>query len=462
ADGGDFPVSVPSAWRATLGYLVVWEDRAARTATIRLPVAVVHAMQDSGADPVLFLTGGPGSGSLAPAAFPGAYPWTENRDFIALGQRGTQHALPSLECPEIEGAFSDSYLKLTGRERDARLAAGAAACRSRLEASGVDLSAYHTDAITEDVVDLAQVLGEQSLTLFGLSYGTRVALDLARDHPELVSAMVLDSPLPPDVRYDDESARNFRRSLEGIAADCATLPACSRSFPDLRARFFAALRDAESDPITLSLDDGMGRVDFDGARLAALVNTGSPGGIRAAPLAMHMIASGDTSRIRSLVSTAYTGSDFAWGMRLSVWCSEAWPFSERASASGPDDALFGYESAAVAPVLCETWRVPARPEEFVNPVASRVPTLLIAGEFDPATPPSWAIHADRLLAYSVAITIPGGGHTPSVEWGGDGCAMSLAAGFVSDPARFLAGEIVPDCLGDTERPEYQLRPSSER
>lgn len=452
----EFPVSIPGSREGTVGYLVVWENRDTKSTTIRLPVAIVRAASPSTAEPVLFLTGGPGSGDLSPAAYPGAYPWTADRDFIVLGQRGTQHAQPALECPELEEAFAATAGFMSRTERGRTLGAAARACRDRLQLSGVDLSAYHTDAISEDVEELASVLGVPRLVLFALSYGTRVALDVARDFPDRVAAMVLDSPLPPDVRYDDESAESFRNALEAVASACSADPDCDRAYPDLRDRFFASLDSAEVMPVEVRLTHPDRVVPLDGARLASLVDLASPDGVRSAPQRMDAIATFDPDQIGPLIATGYSGSGFSWGMRASVWCSEAWPFSERAGASSPGPTLGGYESAAIAPPICDAWDVPARSEDFVQPVRSAIPTLVVAGEFDPATPPEWGRRALETLENGRLVVIRGGTHTPSVEWDSDGCAMSVVAEFVSDPAAWLSSDVQPACVSNAPGPEFVL------
>lgn len=86
-DSTSFPVAVPSDYRALTGYLVVYENRKRPDGpTIRLPVAVLRARSaQAEPSPVLYLAGGPGSSALNAAAYPGAYPWTTDRDFIVLG-----------------------------------------------------------------------------------------------------------------------------------------------------------------------------------------------------------------------------------------------------------------------------------------------------------------------------------------------------------------------------------------
>jgi pimeloyl-ACP methyl ester carboxylesterase len=212
AEGEDFPVAV-SGPRYERGYLLVAQQaEEPDTLVLRLPVVRIAALDpEPGLAPVLFLPGGPGTGSLSAARFPGAYPWTQNRDFIVMGRRGTRNAQPSLQCPEIGPA-----LAAIGDSAQAQLFAALDACRSQLEAEGVVLEAYNSDASASDIEALRQVLGEDQLALFALSYGTRLALTYARDYPGRVEAMVLDSPLPHSAKYDDAYPRIWKPHCEGL------------------------------------------------------------------------------------------------------------------------------------------------------------------------------------------------------------------------------------------------------
>lgn len=429
AAGADFPVAVPAAYRSTVGYLVVEENRERPTGReVRLPVAIVHAKRGvAEASPVLFLSGGPGIGSLNPAAYPGAYPWTNDRDFVVLGQRGTAHAMPPLTCPEYDVALQRTSFPDPEIERTRRLSVAAVECRERLVQAGVDPSAYHTAATVRDIEDLRRLLGIDQWTLFGISYGTRVALAVVRDYPASVRAMVLDSPLPPHVRYDDESASNFEASLLAVLQDCASQPLCAAAYPDLRSRFYSSVEAAAGLPVEVRGSR------INGARLARLVDLTSPNGVAAAPSVMDAIARRDTAAIAELVGVVNDPTPFAWGVRLSVWCSEALPFSRRAVNGPRIDVLGGLDSAVIDPSVCESWAVPKRPASEVAAVVSDVPALILAGEFDPDTPPRWGHSASQTLSRSLVVTVRGGSHVPTLRWGGDGCAMEIAASFVADP-----------------------------
>ncbi|MEM6336125.1 MAG: alpha/beta hydrolase, partial [Bacteroidota bacterium] len=294
-------------------------------------------------------------------------------------------------------------------------------------------------------------------------YETRLALAVLRDYPETVRAALLDSVLPPDARYDDESVQNLAASLDLVFRDCAADAGCNAAYPDLQKGFYEALDRADTTPLEVFARTEAGPVSrrLSGADLAGLVSLSSTWGITNAPMLIDGIARRDTALIAPRLA-AGRGSGLAWGMRLSVWCGEAQPHARRATADGPDGTLNGMESAVVLPAVCDAWNVPVRPKREVEPVSSDVPTLLIAGEYDPDTPPAWAYRAATTLTNSRVHVVRGAGHAPIQDWGGDGCAMQVAAAFVADPVREInASAPAGGCLSEREAPSFVLPPAPE-
>ncbi|MEM9557585.1 MAG: alpha/beta hydrolase [Acidobacteriota bacterium] len=463
----DSPVSVPDGWRATYGSLIVLENRVRPEGpTLRLPVVWIQPHDgDAHRTPVLYLGGGPGASALNVAGYPGAYPFVAEHGFVVLEQRGTRFAEPALDCPELVAALRQSVLAPSTDVAIARQVAAAAACRARLTADGVDLSAYSTAASAADVEDLRRVLGVERWTLYGASYGTSLALAVLRDTPGTVRAAVLDSILPPQVLYDDESSRNLEASIGRIARDCAADAACAAAYPDLQRRFDAALDAADAEPLRLRLPDdaleGLEPAPDDtsvllrGADLAALVGPSSPRSIAGTPRLLDAIARHDIDVLQAAAANLLAPTSWAWGMRLSVWCSESQPDAARTRAAAPLDVLGGVESAVVPPAVCAAWNVPARPRREVAPVRSEVPILLVAGEYDPATPPAWAHEAARTLPRSRVVVVRAAGHIPMQDWGGDGCAMKFAASFIDDPETIVHPDTpLPPCLAARTAPRF--------
>ena len=71
--------------------------------------------------------------------------------------------------------------------------AAARSCRNRLVSQGRDLPGYSSAETTADIAELRKALGYEQWDLDGISYGTRLMLKVARDHPDRVRIMVLDS-----------------------------------------------------------------------------------------------------------------------------------------------------------------------------------------------------------------------------------------------------------------------------
>ncbi|MFJ8630264.1 hypothetical protein [Streptomyces sp. NPDC093568] len=92
------------------GFLEVPENRARRGGpTVRLTVAIIRAESARpAAEPVVFMTGGPGGGAIGDIPFLIDSGLNRNRDLIVMAQRGTLHARPDLACPEIDRFYADA------------------------------------------------------------------------------------------------------------------------------------------------------------------------------------------------------------------------------------------------------------------------------------------------------------------------------------------------------------------
>ncbi len=221
-------------------------------------------------DPILYLEGGPGGSSLTGLD---AYAkkifdeMRQDRDIVLFDQRGTQFSSP-LECSffTVEELFDGSLFGSGGvgtvdlapefdeaqLMEDARLAVGADTrrCVHELTATGVDLRQYNSVASANDAVALMDSLGFSTYNLFGISYGTRLALVIMRDHPDVgIRSVVLDSSFPPEIPGFERFVTEAHEVVMQLFADCKVDPVCDGAYPDLKARFKTLLRDAEVTPI---------------------------------------------------------------------------------------------------------------------------------------------------------------------------------------------------------------------
>ena len=297
---------------------------------IEIGYAVLKATgADPAADPIVFLAGGPGTSPLTRIeAYAGVFaPLREERDIVIFDQRGTRLSSP-LRCeeqsvamgvdlpPEVVEAAGEalpptaSYPEQVDAEallQAAREHYGpiAAACVARLEATGVDLSQYNSIASANDVVALVDALGYDAYNLYGISYGTRLALEVMRNHGDSgLRSVVLDSTYPPEVKSYEQFGDEPHEVVIQLFADCARDPACAAVYPDLQQRFVDLLAQLRAQPIVAA--DGTTVSDLE--LLAVMQTLG--GNIRAVPYVPAMIAEleqGETATFQGIVD----GSLFA-------------------------------------------------------------------------------------------------------------------------------------------------------
>lgn len=425
----EFAVSPPIGIESRRFYLSVPENRnRPDSPAIELPVIVLKGAEGIAASPVVMLTGGPGTAGLSAARYPGAYPWVGARDFVVLGQRGTHYARPALMCAGFAKAPAKEKVKAVR------------ACADSATAKGIDLSAYNTAESARDLEDLRRMLGAEKLTLYALSYGTRLALSYARQFPDRVEAMVLEAPLPFSADYDRELPANIEAVLKAIAQKCSKGDLCNERFPDLWNRFSASIAARSESDVPVG--------EPSAAQIALNIAPSNREDISKAIALMDAAARGDFSPFRTGDEGDGT-SDFAWGMRLSVWCSE------RPPSSGKAEPFAGISAPTFTPEVCATWPVPPRPTDELEDPQGDYPTLILAGEYDVLTPPAWGKSIAARLDQARLITVPAGLHSLTTDWSGSGCAMAIAHAFIADPGKYLANAS-PDCITREVHPEFEL------
>ena len=446
------------------GYLVVPENRAnPESDTIRLAVAIFHPPGGTTEpDPIVYLSGGPGGSGLEflfisfDLAF--APVLAAGRDLIVLDQRGIGRSEPALDCPEV----AELGLELLDWEVDGKVLDDeeandlfmdtVAACEEDLSAIA-DLTAYNTASNAADINDLRLALGYDQVNLWGGSYGTRLALGVMRDYPEGLRSVVLDSVYPPDVDLYMELPANADRAFDTLFYGCAADAACNAAFPDLEWVFFDTVERLNETPgayeVTNALTGDRYDVLIDGDTLVAMLFSFlyHTDVIPSLPQIIYDVADGNFDLFALIQGSLMAQREvMSLGMQLSVQCNEEYAFNsleeyETMLADYPrlqgflEDALVGKPGFAV----CEQWDSGQADPIENQAVVSDVPTLVMAGEFDPITPPAWARHVAGTLSKSTVVEFAGVGHGASVV---EGCPRDMLLAFFNDPT----GALDDDCV----------------
>ncbi|HEU4703263.1 MAG TPA: alpha/beta hydrolase [Conexibacter sp.] len=414
----------------------------AQPGTLGLRVRILPPVAGTASETVVALAGGPGQAGaplLSEFRLALSDAVLRSRRLVAFDQRGTGRS-GFLDCPSLGAALG------TGRVSPAALEQAVGACATRL---GPARTHYTTAASVEDVEAVRVALGVEKLTLYGTSYGTKVALDYAAAHPAHVSRLLLDSTLLP------EGVDPFER------ATIASIPRVMRAICAARGCRFTS--DAGADVVALAQRlargplhgpwvDGRGRVRQIGMRQIDLLrllleSDASPFERALLPAAVRAARTGDPALLLRLAAIPPTdegdgGSDSV-AVLVATRCEDggvSWPagtpVSQRRAAVGA--ALAALPPTQLAPFtigtlretgvadLCNAW--PESPIPQPRLPLPDVPTLILSGDVDLRTPRSYAVELAARLPHAQLLTVPHTGHS---VLGSDfsGCASGAVEAF---------------------------------
>lgn len=439
---------VPADQTVECGYVVVPELHANPDGpTIKLAVAVFKALGDQPQpDPVMMLSGGPGEKALENAVVVAGMlaPVFPDRDFITFDQRGVGNSEPSLECPEWRETFMasmDSPDPNLDKEYNALIA-----CSDRLAEEGINFAAFNTTENAADVADIQAALGYEQVNLFGASYGSLLAQVTMRDHPEGIRSVILDSVLPTGASVLVDSSVTTEDALTRLVDACAADEACNTTYPDLQQVLFDTIDRLNAEPVSLTIQNPLTGESYDvlmtgdamlGNLMFFLYQTSV---LPVLPQAIYDVYNGDYALMTQLSGTFLVAIDaLTRGMQYTVSCTEDLvgrtpeqyleiladlPPQYRGRADIEDMIEYGPFG------ICAGWPVEEVDPAFKEPVVSDLPSLVLAGQFDPVTPPRYAQQVADTLSSSYSYEFPGVGHSVLL---GSTCAQEIAQDFVQDP-----------------------------
>lgn len=365
-------------------------------------------------DPVFLLAGGPGQSAITLA--PNMLAWfarlNNRRDIVFVDQRGTGRSAP-LECADPQ---RETLAEQADPERAFQRLRECRAALLKLpyiKAPG-DLGHFTTPLAMQDLDAVRQALGAERINLVGASYGTRAALDYARQFPQAVRRSVIDGVAPPDMVLPASFSTDGQAAFDKLLADCEREPACSKAFPMLRTDWAALLASlpravSAAHPLTglperFTLTREMALAAVRGPLYAPAFAAALPAAISAAALGRFEALVGMGSLMASR-----KGAKLAVGMHFSVVCAEDLPLLDKAGDKPGAD--FGADQATLYRRACAEWPRGTVPPAFYSVAPSASPTLLLSGGLDPATPPRHGERVAKLLgANALHVVVPNAGH----------------------------------------------------
>lgn len=399
------------------GDLVVYENRTTKERTIRVHYIRFESAATS-TNATIYLDGGPGGNGqniVSYAASLGA-PFFDglrvDGDFLVIGQRGTQYSKPFLDCQTAD-------------------------CTEL--AAQYDLTAYNTAENADDVDDLRAALGYTKLNVYGISYGSRLGLEVLRRHGDNVRAAVIEGLVPSSVAWPAAIPASFYSALNGLNASCAEGP-CGMQFGNLISKFEAGVASLSNEPLPITVEGTT--FDLDGGTYAYVLFRAlyAKSTYPWLPLVINDLAERNVARVQTflepLIARLFQGSDVSSGLYNSVVCGEIF--------NPPDPSAFDTLNAGVPQYIielfggswfslaerCESWPRGNHQAALAQPVTSAVRTLVSSGRLDPITPPGFGDIAAATLSNAEVVLHANSGHGATLQ---SDCGVANLAAFLADP-----------------------------
>ena len=405
------PCTLPGTeYEVRCGTYTVYENRDAGSGrTIDLNIIVLPARSDDRlADPVFYLTGGPGLAATKVAGRMRRAWYGDKRDIVLVDQRGTGKS-NGLDCAVVSDkndlqGYLDPAFRVDVFEP----------CRKELEKIA-DLTQYTTPIAMDDLNEVREALGYDKVNVMGGSYGSRATLVYMRRHPETVRTAIVNGVAPIAFRNPLYHASEAQAALELTFRECAEEEACHAAFPNLEQEFDEVIARLEKEPATVAFtDEGTGAtVDLVMTRyaFAEALRTSlyyMPGA-RNVPLLIHKAYNGDYAFFveTGMQSNRAIVDMLQFGMLLSVTCPEDLARIDPDEIFALTDGTFmGDNRVRNQLAACAAWTEGRVPDDYGEPVSVDVPTLVLSGTNDPVTSERWGAEAASHLPNSLHIVVP--------------------------------------------------------
>lgn len=408
-----------------LGYIQVPENRLQQNSpAIRLGFVILPRQHQKThtnsprANPIVYLSGGPGGSATWTARGPRLPMFTaltEIADVIVFDQRGTglsrNHLKDCSAQPDI--AFDQPLTQARYLESMKRAAAW---CADQWRDSGIDLQAYNTRESVEDLEALRKALGAEKIDLWGISYGTHLALAMAKKYPHSVGRMVLASTegLDETIKLPSLSDAQLQRIADEISADATA----RQTYPDLLRLMRDTLATYRQNPATIEVKSPrtgemvkLGVGAFDIQLMTAGYMTGDREGIAMLPRFFSLLHQRDFTQI---------GDKFL-GMRASLWTLNPMSMAMDAASGISAERWQQVQREAQTSILGRAHNLPFPDvnaevgvtdlgDSFRAAFSSDIPTLFFFGSLDGRT----FMESHHTLAarftQATVITVKRGGH----------------------------------------------------
>ncbi|MGH2666775.1 alpha/beta fold hydrolase [Flavobacterium sp.] len=382
-------LNVPETWGANDGKM------------IKIAVAILKKTSNvKTSNAVVFIQGGPGAGGIVNIWSWLDHPLRKNNDIIMFDVRGTGLCQPRLS-EDLGEKFLDILAKNQSVEEDEKQKADAAMlCKQELINRGINIDAYNSLSVANDLHALKSELHYNNWNIYGVSYGTYVAQVYASSYPADIKSLVLDSAIYDISTYYVDNTANYMNSLHKVFELCQKDKKYNKEYPNLEKVYYEVIADLEKNPLTVSVDKSIvpsgsftyNTEDFKVAIQQALYNKQL---VEIIPLLIYQFHQRKEEPLGNLVSAFSNLLEMDYALYYCVSCNEVLPNNDfakyqqnAAQFKGLNGGISFYKSDFK---VCDAWNKNRSATSMVhhdisNLSSVKFPVLVFSGEFDPITP----------------------------------------------------------------------------
>jgi pimeloyl-ACP methyl ester carboxylesterase len=391
------------------GRITVPENRSdAQSRVIELAYVRFPATGEQPGNPIVYLAGGPGGSGIATARGPRFSLFMEMRrhgDVIAFDQRGTGQSTALPDCES--GIVLDSMTVHTDEEVADAFRAAARECREFWFGEGVDIANYTT---LDSVADLSAVrahFGAEQITLWGISYGSHLALAAIDWIPDEIDRAVLASVegLDQTVKLPARTDAYFQR----LQAAIDTQPAAAAIYPDLPGLIRRVHARLDEQP----METALGLIQRADMQQLASFLISDPSRVSLLAAIYAQLDAGETAVLEGMIAR-FGGLDAPIRLRAMPTAMDVASgiSAERLAlfeAQAPDGIIGRYLNAPM-PQLAGLWPDLDLGDEFRAGPVGDIPVLMLSGTLDGRTYPESQHQAVAGLSRVTAVTVVNAGH----------------------------------------------------
>ena len=325
-------------------------------------------------------------------------------------------------------------------------------CIEDFKAQGVDFDAFNSVENAADVNAMREALGYDKIIYWGGSYGAQLGQHVMRDFPDMLEAVILDGANPLSRKsWVEDRALDAQWGIDNLTKLCQEDEKCKETY-DIPALVAAALALFDDGPVPYTYtdpDDESLTVDVEVTK-KDLVNfiyeqQGTGIGAFSLPLILQQMTEAGveataeilgTKKAQTLIASRdLTSGGMALLMHMAMVCSDD-PVKSVDDVVITDDVgeyaeLFGKDGGELYTRLCSLIDVAELPDSTDVNVTVDVPTLLLSGSLDVATPTFRTQMIADALPNATLIVFPGRTHVQLT--GINLCATHIMPQFVNDP-----------------------------